>query len=251
MAVGYVQLALFRSCGNGKLPAELAGVGVVSQLSPPPLPELLEPPPLPELPLEPPLELPDPPLEPPLPLLLELLAPSLPLDDPPLLELEPEPPPVDGSPGLADAAQPVRPRNPMTMAGSEWNCVGTGPPKKKGSAGCDGWPLNSSRFSCRRSAQHPLHRGPNPDPTLAATSKNLAVQSRAGTNRLPGPEGMARTTARDRLIHWCCTAPALLSASWTPPPTTQLFPFSRAYGLRGCASFAFWPTGASLHASGP
>ena len=44
------------SCGNGKLPEAFAGVGVVSQLSPPPLELLLLPPLLDELLLPPPLD---------------------------------------------------------------------------------------------------------------------------------------------------------------------------------------------------
>jgi hypothetical protein len=75
--VGYEQLELRRSCGKGKLPDAFAGVGVVSQVSPPPL-ELL----LPPLLLDDPLLLPAP--------LLELLLPPLLLDDPLLL-----PPPLD------------------------------------------------------------------------------------------------------------------------------------------------------------
>ena len=123
MAVGYVQFALFRSCGKGYFPIALAGVGVVSQLSPPPLELLLEPldePPLepaPELLLDPPLELVSPLLDP-LPLPLEPLLP--PVDDPPPLLLEPPPPSAleDMSPGFADVAQAARPRRPTRMQGS-------------------------------------------------------------------------------------------------------------------------------------
>jgi len=112
MDVGYVQFAALRSCGKGKLPIELAGVGVVSQSSPPLPPELLLEPPLDEPVLEPP---PEPLLELPL---LELLAPPLPVDEPPpLLELAPASPAEDGSPGFGEVAQAARPRNPMKTEG--------------------------------------------------------------------------------------------------------------------------------------
>ena len=120
MVVGYVQFALFRSCGNGKLPAELAGVGVVSQSSPPPAPPLEAPL---ALPLEPPPELEllfDPPgapllLEPVVPLPEPVLPPDEPL--PPLL-LEPPPSPTEVSSGLAVFAQAAIPRHPMKIEGS-------------------------------------------------------------------------------------------------------------------------------------
>jgi hypothetical protein len=110
--VGYEQLALRRSCGNGKLPDAFAGVGVVSQVSPPAPPELLLPPLLLEDPLLPPL-------------LLELLLAPLPLDDPlpplddelpeelPLpLELEPPSEPPLSGPAVVEDAQP-RKKNPI------------------------------------------------------------------------------------------------------------------------------------------
>jgi hypothetical protein len=107
IVVGYEQPALRRSCGKGKLPDAFAGVGVVSQVSPPPLELLLAPllddpllpAPLLEL-LLPPL-LPDDPLPLPLPLDDELPE-ELPLP------LELEPPlgvPLSGPSGVVDAAQ--------------------------------------------------------------------------------------------------------------------------------------------------
>ena len=57
MVVGYVQFEPRLSCGKGKVPEAFAGVGVVSQLSPPPLELLLLLPPLlDELLLPPPLD---------------------------------------------------------------------------------------------------------------------------------------------------------------------------------------------------
>jgi hypothetical protein len=116
-----VQFALFRSCGNGKLPVELAGVGVVSQSSPPPAPPLeaplvlpLDPPPELELPLDPPVEPPPLPLEPVLPLPEPLLLPDEPL--PPLL-VETPPSAPEGSAGLAVLAQAETLRHPMKIEG--------------------------------------------------------------------------------------------------------------------------------------
>jgi hypothetical protein len=105
--VGYAQFVPRRSCGNGKLPEAFAGVGVASQLSPPPL-ELLLLPPLEELLLLPPLldELP-PLLLDELPLPEEELPEELPDELLPPLELPPaslvSPPPA---PGAVVAAQP-------------------------------------------------------------------------------------------------------------------------------------------------
>jgi hypothetical protein len=132
-----VQFGLLRSCGNGKLPFEFAGVGVDSQLSPPPelppsvaaplLPPLLEPL---LLPLLPPLL--DPVLDPLLPPLLEpLLAPEEPLEPLPLpLELPLASGlfgPPSGVPEV-EVAQAVTPRNPTRTDASVKVDLCTGPP---------------------------------------------------------------------------------------------------------------------------
>jgi len=110
----------------------LAGVGVVSQSSPPPalpLELLLEPPPEPELPLDPPLEVLPLPLEP----LLAPLPDPLPLPDellpPPLPPLELPPAPAEGSTGLVELRQAGRPRHPMRKEGSVRKGLSTGPPE--------------------------------------------------------------------------------------------------------------------------
>ncbi|MGA7123468.1 MAG: hypothetical protein WBY94_25415 [Polyangiaceae bacterium] len=145
MSVGYVQLELLRSCGNGKLPIAFAAVGVASQLSSPPAPPLDPPPelllePAPELELEPPPDAMLPPLllDPLLPPLPELPVPpdelvAPPLELPPLL--------AEGSPALGELKQATRPRHPTTRQGAERNGLNTGPPKDSPGQHCCGFAL--------------------------------------------------------------------------------------------------------------